>query len=116
MVKIKEEKLSKIERMYKSLDTKPFYLRRALNSNTVTTGKNETVRLAQTDNIVYPTIRMIQPGKGGVGNIRLKKLPVKDALQLAKNKRDFIRFSNEKDAKYFAKNFSNLINKYRNAK
>ena len=104
---------SKIEKMYQSLDTKPFYLRRALNPNTVTTGKNETVRLAQTDNIVYPTVRMVQPGKGGTGNTRLKKLPVKDALQLARNKRDFIRFSNEKDARYFAENFSKLIDKKR---
>tara|TARA_R100000544_G_C2201799_1_gene47131 strand:+ start:41 stop:367 length:327 start_codon:yes stop_codon:yes gene_type:complete len=105
--------MSKIEKMYQSLDTKPFYLRRALNPNTVTTGKNETVRLAQTDNIVYPTVRMVQPGKGGTGNTRLKKLPVKDALQLARNKRDFIRFSNEKDARYFAENFSKLIDKKR---
>ena len=105
--------MSKIEKMYQSLDTKPFYLRRALNPNTGTTGKNETVRLAQTDNIVYPTVRMVQPGKGGTGNTRLKKLPVKDALQLARNKRDFIRFSNEKDARYFAENFSKLIDKKR---
>ena len=105
--------MSKIEKMYQSLDTKPFYLRRALNPNTVTTGKNETVRLAQTDNIVYPTVRMVQPGKGGTGNTRLKKLPVEDALQLARNKRDFIRFSNEKDARYFAENFSKLIDKKR---
>ena len=105
--------MSKIEKMYQSLDTKPFYLRRALNPNTVTTGKNETVRLAQTDNIVYPTVRMVQPGKGGTGNTRLKKLPVKNALQLARNKRDFIRFSNEKDARYFAENFSKLIDKKR---
>ena len=104
---------SKIEKMYLELDTKPFYLRRALNPNTVTTSKNETVRLAQTDNIVYPTVRMTQPGKGGTGNTRLKKLSVKDALQLAKNKRDFIRFSNEKDARYFAENFSKLIDKKR---
>ena len=81
---------SKIEKMYLKLDTKPFYLRRELNPNTVTTSKNETVRLAQSDNIVYPTVRMMQPGKGGTGNTRLKKLSVKDALQLAKNKRDFI--------------------------
>jgi len=30
-----------------------------------------------------------------------------------KNKRDFIRFSNEKDARYFAENFSKLIDKKR---
>ena len=104
---------SKIEKMYLGLDTKPFYLRRALNPSTVTTSKNETVRLAQSDNIVYPTVRMMRPGKGGTGNTRLKKLSVKDALQLAKNKRDFIRFSNEKDARYFAENFSKLIDKKR---
>ena len=104
---------SKIEKMYQSLDTKPFYLRRALNPNTITTSKNETVRLAQTDNIVYPTVRMIQPGRGGVGNTYLKKLSIKDALQVAKNKRDFIRFNTEKDARYFAENFSKLIDKKR---
>ena len=96
---------------YNTYDRK--WIKRALNPNTVTTGKNETVRLAQTDNIVYPTVRMVKPGKGGVGNTYLKKLPVKKAEQLARNKRDFISFNSEKDARYFAENFTKLIDKKR---
>jgi hypothetical protein len=99
--------------MYDSLDTKPNYLRRALNPKTEATRNNETVKLAQSDNIVYPTIRLLSPGKGGTGNRRLKKYSMKEAEQLARNKKDFIRFQSEKDARYFAENFTKLIDKKR---
>ena len=36
-----------------------------------------------------------------------------EALAIASQKNDFIRFKTENDAKYFAKNFSKLINKKR---
>ena len=113
----KEEKLSKIERMYKNLRKKPYYLTRALNPKT-TTLNNQTVRLAQQDNIVYPLVRISNKpsGKGGTGNRMLKKHNNSEALAMASQKNDFIRFKTESDAKYFAKNFSNLITKYRNAK
>ena len=40
----KEEKLSKIERMYKNIKVKPYYLKRALNPNTKTLN-NQTEQL-----------------------------------------------------------------------
>ena len=108
------DRISKIERMYNSLKTKPYYLKRALNPNT-TTLNNQTVRLAQQDNIVYPLVRISSKpsGKGGTGNRMLKKHSMSEALAIASQKNDFIRFKTENDAKYFAKNFSKLINKKR---
>ena len=99
--------------MYDSLDTKPNYLQRTLNTQTEDTRNHETVRLSQSDNIVYTTIRLLSPGKGGTGNRRLKKYSMKEAEQLARNKKYFIRFQSEKDARYFAENFTKLIDKKR---
>ena len=112
----KEEKLSKIERMYKDLKVKPYYLRRALNPNTKTTKNNETVRLADSDNRVYPFIRLKTSGKGGTGNrTTLTKAKTHAEAQAdAKKNKDFITFKTSADAQYFAKNFSKLIDKKRN--
>ena len=108
------EKLSKIERMYKNLKVKPYYLKRALNPNTQTLN-NQTVRLADMDNKVYPFIRLKTSGKGGTGNrTTLKKVKTHAEAQAdAKKNKDFITFKTSADAQYFARNFSRLINKMR---
>ena len=110
----KEEKLSKIEKMYKNIKVKPYYLKRALNPNTKTLN-NQTVRLADMDNKVYPFIRLKTSGKGGTGNrTTLTKAKTHAEAQAdARKNKDFITFKTSTDAQYFARNFSKLIDKKR---
>ena len=85
------------------------WINRALNPETPTTEAKETVKTRSSEvngqEILYPTIRMI--------NGHLKKLGDQEALEIALEKKDFIKFNSPNEANNFSKYLSDLINRRR---
>jgi hypothetical protein len=82
------------------------WIKRALDPNTPTTVAKETVKTASSEfngkEILFPTIRLID-GK-------LKKFSLKDAFNIAIEKKDFISFNTPVEATAYSKGLSGMIN------
>ena len=89
----------------------PSWMRRALNPNTPTTAKRETVRTASDSHngkeILFPTIRVGRDGK-------LRKMTRKVAKEEALRRRDYLTFDTSTEATKFSKKLSRLIGRSRN--
>ena len=87
------------------------WLRRAVNSKSATTPKNETIRTATSDGMLFPTIRQTPLGT-------LKKFKVDTAQRLAKRSGQYIDVSNmtQAEATDLSKAISNIIGEQRGKK